>query len=157
MEPVKARDAEVWIVQRCSTEEAPNYFFTRDFRDFLPMTHLQPQSGYNWLKAELVNWKLPDGSLSQGVLYKPEDLDPKKKYPVIFNYYEQLSHRMYQFPRPEFTGDDIDVAWFVSRGYLVFTPDIHYDAAYAGRLTSGECARNALVSAARWLAKRPYI
>jgi dipeptidyl aminopeptidase/acylaminoacyl peptidase len=99
-----------------------------------------------------------DGQLSQGVLYKPDDFDPQKKYPVIFNYYEQLSHRLHEFPYPGVTGSNINIPWFVSRGYLVFTPDIHYKvAADKGGRTYGESAYNSVVSAAGYLAKLPYV
>lgn len=77
------------MVKRISAEEAPNYFVTKDFKTFRPISNLHPEKEYNWLTAELVNWKLPDGRLSQGILYKPENFDPTKKYPVIFYYYEQ--------------------------------------------------------------------
>ena len=39
--------------------------------------------------------------------------------------------------------DDINIPWFVSRGYLVFTPDIHYKIGHPG-----ESALDAVGSAA---------
>jgi dipeptidyl aminopeptidase/acylaminoacyl peptidase len=95
--------------------------------------------------------------MSQGILYKPENFDPRKKYPIIFNYYEKLSHNLYQFISPAFTNNNINIPWFVSNGYLVFLPDIHFKI---GKLTGkpvGEWTYNAVVSAAEYLAKRPYV
>jgi dienelactone hydrolase len=152
MTPVKARDTPVWIVNRQTATEAPNYFLTSDFKAYKPLTTWQPQKAYNWLTAELVTWKQADGTLSKGILYKPENFNPAKKYPVIFNYYQQRSHRMYQFPTPDYFEDNINVPWFVSREYLVFTPDIYYRNNDAGK-----SALYAVVSSAIWLKNLPYV
>lgn len=155
--PVKARDVNVWVLQRQSATEFPNYFVTTDFKSFKPLTDLHPEQQYNWLRSELISWKMFDGQMSQGVLYKPENFDPAKKYPLIFNYYEQLSHRLYEFAPPGYTEENINIPWFVSRGYLVFTPDIHFKPANVSGKTSGEWAYNAVVSAAAFLSKLPYV
>lgn len=152
MAPIKANSAKIWIIKRQSTSEAPNYFVTTNFKTFKPLTNYQPQKAYNWLSAEIISWEQPEGKFSQGILYKPENFDPNKKYPVIFNYYQQRTHRMYQFPTPQYTIDNVDVAWFVSKGYLVITPDIYF--------TYGEpgwSAYNTIVSAANRLSQLPYV
>jgi len=157
MLPVRATDVDAWIIKRQSATEFPNYFFTTDFKTYVPLTDLEPQQKYNWLTTELVTWKQLDGTISQGVLYKPENLNPRRKYPIIFNYYEKLSHRLYEFPIPSLCDGDIDIPWFVSRGYLVFTPDIYYSIASKGGKTIGEAALNSVVSAAIALSKLPYV
>ncbi|OQP65376.1 hypothetical protein A3860_17060 [Niastella vici] len=156
----KALDANVWIVSRESTSEAINLFLTRDFKTFTPLTNFSPQHSYNWLTAELVNWRQLDGTFCQGILYKPENFNPRKKYPVIFNYYEQLSHRLYQFPRPMYSTDaNINIPWFVSRGYLIFTPDIHYQWAskFSKDVVNAKDAYNAVVSAAKHLSTLSFV
>lgn len=159
MQPVKGGSGKNvgWIVQMQSAVDYPNYFFTYDFINYKPLTDLQPQKKYNWLTTELITWKQLDGTLSQGVLYKPENFDPNNKYPVIFNYYEKLSHRLYEFPMPGLTYDNINIPWFVSRGYLVFTPDIHYKIGSISGKVSGEWVYNSVVSAAEHLAKLPFV
>lgn len=152
MVPTKANNSNIWIVKRQNNTEAPNYFSTRDFINYKMLTHLQPHDSYNWLTAELMRFNQVDGKDSQGILYKPENFDPTKKYPVLINYYEQLSHRLYQFPKADFTRHNINVAWFVSRGYLVFTPDIH-----SNRARRGESAFNAVVGAAQHLSKLSFV
>lgn len=147
-----------WIVMRESATDYPNFYVSKDLRNFTPLTNLQPQKGYNWLSVEAVSWKMYDGMVNHGALYKPENFDSTKKYPVIFNYYEKFSQRCYQFPMPGLTTDNINIPWFVSRGYLVFTPDIQYmTASTSGRITISEAAYNAVVSAAEYLSQRPYI
>lgn len=157
MLPLKALKTNAWVIRRETEQEAPNYYFTRDFKKYIKVTDLKPQQNYNWLSAELVTWRQTDGTITQGILYKPEDFDRKKKYPVIFNYYEQLSHRLYEFPNPTLMSDNINIPWFVSRGYLVFTPDIHYSNASISGRTVGECAYNSIVSGARHLMKLPFV
>jgi len=157
LQPIKSKNANVWILSRQTASESPNYFMTKDFDIFTPLTELYPERKFNWLRSELVHWRQLDGTISQGILYKPENFDPRKKYPVIFNYYEQLSHRLYQFPIPEFTGDNINIPWFVSNGFLVFTPDIHYKVGKLSGKPVGEWAYNSIVSAAKYLARRSFV
>lgn len=152
MAPIKAKHRRVWITKRQSITEAPNYFLTADLKTYLPLTNYQPHKYFNWLSAELVKWPQLDGTITQGILYKPENFDSTRKYPVIFNYYQQRSHRLHQFPSPSYTIANIDVAWFVSRGYLVFTPDIYFTYGQPG-----PSALNTMVSAADFLAKLPYV
>ena len=153
MAPIKAQDANLWIVKRQSATEAPNYYSTSDFKNYKKITNLQPQLEYNWLTTELVSFKQVDGTISQGILYKPENFDPAKRYPIIFTYYQQLSHRLYQYPQPTLMYDaNIDIPWFVSRGYLVFTPDIYFSD---GRM--GKSAYNTVVGAAQHLKKLPFV
>jgi len=157
-QPVKVADADAWIVHREKADGYPNLFYTSDWKNFTPITDLQPQKDYNWLTSELVNYKQLDGTASQGVLYKPENFDPKHKYPVIFTYYEHTSSRLNEFMMPNYTADNINIPWFVNHGYLVFTPDIHYSVASSkGGKTVGESVLNSVEGAAKYLAKLPYV
>jgi dipeptidyl aminopeptidase/acylaminoacyl peptidase len=155
--PLKAALTDIWIVQRESATEAPNYYITRDLKTYTILSDLQPQTFYNWLTTELVKWKQLDGTTNQGVLYKPENFDPQKKYPLIFHYYEEKSQNMYKFLQPKYSTDVIDIPWYVSRGYLVFTPDIHYGVASVTGKVNGDYVVNAIVSAAAYLSGLPYI
>jgi len=150
--PVKGRDTEVYLVNRMSATEHPNIFMTNDFKKFTPITSIYPERSYNWLTSELITWKTFNGSLSQGVLYKPENFDPKKKYPIIFLYYERLSDELNLYRSPETSDGRIDIPTFVSNGYLVFTPDIHYSVGEVG-----ESVVNAVVSAAEYLSRLPWV
>jgi len=152
LKPIKARDTNSWIVKRQSTVEAPNLFLTHDFIYYAAITNLQPQKAYNWMTAKLINWKLPDGRLNQGVLYKPENFDPHKKYPLIIKCYEQYSQVLHIYFYPTTTGYSINIPWFVSKGYLVFIPDICYTVGHPG-----QSAYNAIISAVKTLSKMPYV
>lgn len=157
MQPVRARNSACWLTRRESAKDYENYFVTKDFKTFTAITNLCPQESYNWLTTELITWKMFDGKMSQGVLYKPENFDPQKKYPIIFEFYETRAERLNDFPIPDYSGADINIPWFVSNGYLVFSPDIHYGIASKTGQPFGECAYNAVVSAAEYLSKMSFV
>ena len=155
MLPLKATNAQTWIVKRQTATEAPNFFITSDFKNYTPLTNLQPQKGYNWLTTELHSFKQLDGTLSQGVLYKPENFDPVQKYPVIIAFYSNRADQPYQYPTPEYVMmPDISShpAWMVSHGYLVFTPDIYFTRGQWGPSTM-----NTIDGAARYLSQLPFV
>lgn len=157
MPPQKAARANVWIVKRESATEAPNLFLSSNLQHFTPLTRLTPPTGFNWLTSELINYTQLDGRPGQGILYKPENFNPAKRYPVIFNIYEQYSHRLYEFPPPGLSHDNLNIPWFVSRGYLVFTPDIDYQPANRSGKTTGEWAYNSVIAAVHYLKRLPFV
>ncbi|RYY59482.1 MAG: S9 family peptidase, partial [Chitinophagaceae bacterium] len=110
------------------------------------------QKDYNWGTAELYKWTTFKGKPSEGIIYKPEDFDPAKKYPVILYFYEKLSDGLYTYHPPMPTPSRLNISFFVSRGYIVFAPDISY--------TIGHPAASAydyIVSAAKDLTKHPWV
>jgi hypothetical protein len=155
MEPLKAPGANVWVVKRQTATEAPNYFLTANFKDYQPVTNFQPQQQYNWYTTELHSFKQLDGTMTQGILYKPENFDPNKKYPVLINFYAQLSQNLNFYSRPDY----IDAphlfenpAWIVSHGYLLFTPDIYFTKNQYGPSTV-----NTVEGAAKYVSTLPFV
>jgi len=149
----KARDAEVYTVQLESAENSPNQFLTTDFKTFTPLTDNHPERAYNWMTSQLVHFKTPDGNTTQGILFKPENFDPKKKYPLIFEYYERNIVGLHKFSYPGYSdGTRLDIATYVSNGYIVFTLDIRYKVGYPGR-----SACNTIVAAAHYLEQFPWV
>lgn len=150
--PIKALEANVYLVKRTSATKSPNYFLTRDFKSFKQISNIDPESKFNWYSTELHSWTSLSGRKLQGILYKPENFDPNKKYPVIFYYYEKLSDRLNAYLKPKISGGQMDIPTYVSNGYLVFTPDIHY--------TIGDPMKgvyDAVVSAASYISKLPCV
>ncbi len=117
------------------------------------LTQLNPQqASYNWGTAELYSWTALNGKPAKGVLYKPENFDPKKKYPLILYFYETHTDALHQYIPPAPTGSRLNISFFVSRGYVVCSPDIRYSI--------GQPAQNAydyVVSAAKSLAANSWI
>ena len=156
MPPVKAINVNTWIVQRQSDTDAPNYYKTTDFKSFEKLTDFQPQKRCNWLFEELHSFKYVDGAKGQGILYKPENFDSTKKYPVLIVFYGKYSDNLYQFPIPTYNWEAITPGrspiWFLSNNYLIFTPDI-----YISPLKYGPEAFNVIEGAARYLKQLPYV
>ncbi|MDE7097088.1 MAG: prolyl oligopeptidase family serine peptidase, partial [Muribaculaceae bacterium] len=125
-----------------------------DFAKAVKVSDSNPQvKDYNWGTARLVSWHAYDGTLSDGVLYVPEDLDPTKKYPMLCVFYETGSEDLYTHYNMEPSWSWVNYPFYVSRGYVVFVPDIHYTAG-----VPGECAWNFVCSGAEAMCDRyPWI
>jgi dipeptidyl aminopeptidase/acylaminoacyl peptidase len=68
----------------------------------------------------------------QAAIYKPENFDPKKKYPMMIYIYERLSQGLHNHVRPA-PGTSINISYYVSNGYIVMTPDIVYTVGQPGQ------------------------
>ena len=103
------------------------------FRKPVRITNANPQQAdFNWGTAELIKWTTLDGKIVEGVIYKPADFDPNRKYPVIVNFYEKNSSTLYSYRTPEAHRSTIDYHMYTSNGYVVFNPDIYYKEGYPG-------------------------
>jgi dipeptidyl aminopeptidase/acylaminoacyl peptidase len=119
----------------------------------LQLSDINPQQNdYNWGTAELFTWKTYTGKTSAGIVYKPENFDPKKKYPMIAYFYEKLSDGLYNYSAPAPTASRLNIPFFVSRGYIVFAPDISYTKGHPGN-----DAYNYIVSGVRALVKKGFV
>jgi dipeptidyl aminopeptidase/acylaminoacyl peptidase len=150
--PIKAKFASKYIVERMSATEYPNLYVSDSLVKFCPITELAPQKEYNWYTTELYHWFLPGGKRGEGILYKPQDFDPSRKYPIIFFYYDKLSDALNNFINPALSDGIMNIPWFVSHDYLVFEPNIYFTEGYPG-----QSAFNSVVSAAQSLTKLPFI
>lgn len=110
------------------------------------------QANYNWGSAELFQWKAYTGKLSEGVLYKPENFDAKKKYPMIVYFYERNNQTLYNYIPPTPTPSRLNISFFVSRGYIVFVPDIWYKNG-----KPGQSAYDYIVSGTRAIVKLGFV
>lgn len=130
----KAKDAERYLYDKGNYGNSPNVFASVDLKTEIKLSNTNPQQqNYNWGTAELVKWTTPKGYNSEGILYKPENFDPAKKYPMIVYFYEKLSDGLYNYVPPAPTPSRLNISYFVSNGYLVFAPDISYEKGYPGR------------------------
>jgi len=150
----KAKNAEKLVYRRSSFGEYPDLWVSDlRFRKPEKVSHANPQQDeYLWGTAELVEWTSMSGELLQGILYKPENFDPEKKYPLMVYFYERYSDALHRHipPRP---GHNINFTQYVSDGYLVFLPDVSYKTGYPG-----ESAYNAVVSGTTYLIDRyPFV
>ena len=86
------------------------------------------------------------------MIFKPENFDPTKKYPMIAYFYEKDSDLLHLFRNPAPSASTINIPLFVSQGYIVFNPDIPYKVGYPG-----ESAISAIVSGVNAVVDRGYV
>jgi dienelactone hydrolase len=132
--PTKARNADVLLFTVQSFYFFPDLYVSRlDFNDVARVSNANPQKDtFVWGKSELIHYQNADGVPLAGVLIKPENFDPKKKYPMIVYVYERLSQNVHHFVDPK-AGTSINPSYYASNGYLVFMPDITYTVGYPGQ------------------------
>jgi len=167
-----SRGYESLVFSKESSQESPNLFFTSlepgnkrasfdtggRLINYIYLSNEQlsdinpQQKEYNWLTAELFKWKAYNGKQATGILYKPEDFDPKKKYPLICYFYEKLSDNLNNYQAPAPTPSRLNISFFVSRGYIVLAPDIEYKVGYPGK-----SAYDYVASGARALVKAGFV
>jgi dipeptidyl aminopeptidase/acylaminoacyl peptidase len=130
----KAEDADVVTLTRSTFREFPDIWVTDlDLENPRKVTDANPQqSEYSWGTAEIVEWSSVDGEQLQGILYKPDDFDPTETYPMMVYFYERSSDGLHQYFVPAAGSSSIDRSFYVSRGYLLFVPDIPYRIGYPG-------------------------
>lgn len=124
----KAPNSNTITFEQGTFQDSPDLFVADwKFSNITQLTETNPQQGeYKWGSVELVSYRSLDGVPLQGLLYKPEDFDPAKKYPMVVYFYEKSSDGLHGYHSPRPSASTINRAWAVSNGYLVFVPDIVY-------------------------------
>lgn len=151
--PLEAENADVLLWTESTVSEFPNLWASdEDFQHARKLSDANPQqSRYNWATVELVHWRSDDGTMLKGLLYKPEDFDASKKYPMLVYYYESLSQNRYAYVPPS-GRNVINPLVYASDGYLVFEPDIHYETGHPG-----QSALRSVVPGVQMLIDRGYV
>ncbi len=151
---LKAKNVDIFAYQKSNFNTSPDLHITHNFwSSSEKLTDINPQmKDYIWGTAELFSWTSYVGVPLKGIVYKPDDFDPTKKYPVMIYFYEQHSDNLYSYFTPAPSRSTINIPFYVSRGYIVFTPDIHYTVGQPGM-----DSYNAVVSGAEALAKNGWV
>lgn len=151
----KAKNADAFLVRRMSFSKYPELEYSSEFPQSLEkLTNLQAQQDqYSWGTVEMVKWK-NNGVDEKGMLYKPENFDSTKTYPMIVYYYEKLTDRFHQYiaPRPTPSTVHFHLPEYLSAGYLIFVPDISYGTGHPGK-----DALNTVVSGTKSLIKKGFV
>ena len=130
----KAAGEDVYIYTRSTFQEFPDIWVAdENFIGARKITDANPQQEeYSWGSSELVEWVSNDGIPLQGILYKPEGFDADKEYPMMVYFYERSSDGLHSYTVPAPGSSSINRSFYVSRGYLLFVPDIPYMIGYPG-------------------------
>lgn len=132
--PVKARDADTLMFTASRFDMFPDLWAAPlDLSSPRRLSYGDEQRApFNWGRSELVRYKNADGVPLQGILVKPSNFDPKKKYPMIVYLYEKLSDNLHNFQNPG-PGTSVNFSFYASNDYVIFMPDIVYKTGYPGR------------------------
>lgn len=149
----KSKSAPVLLYTKENFVASPELYAYSDAAGSVKLATTNPQQeSYNWGTAELYKWKTFNGKDAEGILYKPEGFDPAKKYPMLIYFYERVTDGLFNYNAPGPTPSRLNIPFFVSRGYLVFTPDIAYTKGHPAK-----DAYNYIVSGAQALAKNKWV
>ena len=150
----KAKNTDDVIYTMETFQQYPDiHYSTLAFKKSVQLTHGdRQQEGFIWGTAELVSWISLDGRPLEGVVYKPANFDPNKKYPMMVNFYERNSETLYNYRMPEPHRSTIDYHLYNSNEYIIFTPDIRYVDGYPG-----ESCYNCLMPGVTMMIAKGYI
>ncbi len=150
----KAKNTDDVIYTLETFQQYPDiHYSTLAFKKSVQLTHGdKQQEGFIWGTAELVSWISLDGRPLEGVVYKPANFDPNKKYPMMVNFYERNSETLYNYRMPEPHRSTIDYHLYNSNEYVIFNPDIRYVDGYPG-----ESCYNCLMPGITMMIAKGYI
>ena len=83
----------------------------------------------NWKHSvpEVISWKSKDGTIIEGILHKPMDYDPGKKYPLLVNIHGGPTGISLPEPAPSYV---YPVLQWLNKGALVLMPNYRGSAGY---------------------------
>lgn len=129
----KAKDADVLLFTREDYNEFPDLWVSDPaFKKPTKLTDVNPQmADFAWGTSELISWTSTDGIPLQGVVIKPDNFDPSKRYPVIVYFYRFFSQRLHEFNQPRVNHRPA-FPLYVSNNYVIFLPDVRFEIGRPG-------------------------
>lgn len=139
-----------FFLARIQNNEVYPNFNRIENKKHIPITDVNPQQkDYNWSKVESIKWTTYNGIETEGLLYRPENYDSTKSYPLIVYYYETSSEDIHRHVTPRPTASIIFSTEYASSGYFVLMPDIHYQIGHPAK-----GAYNAIMSGTDYVLKK---
>ncbi|MBT28378.1 MAG: peptidase S9 family protein [Thalassobius sp.] len=83
--------------------------------------------------SEVVSWKSEDGAVIEGALYKPQDYDPSKKYPLMVVIHGGPTGISVPQPVPSYV---YPIVQWLNKGALVLSPNYRGSAGYGEKFRS---------------------
>lgn len=150
----KAKNTDDVIFNRSTFRRCPDIWSSSTaFEKIDRISDLNPhQADYTWGTSELVHWTATDGQELDGILLKPDGFDPTKKYPLMVYFYERNSDNLHSYYPPAAGRSIINHSFYVSRGYVVFIPDIPYKTG-----EPGPSAANAILPGVKHIVDQGFI
>ncbi|PWN64142.1 alpha/beta hydrolase family protein [Chryseobacterium viscerum] len=96
------------------------------------------------LRQDIINYTNSQGKQLKGLLYYPENYDPKQKYPMVVRIYQVQSDTSSKYHAPGYINPiGFDLRTLVQNGYFVYLPDIVFSESGTG-LSALDCVENAI-------------
>lgn len=150
---LKAQKADKWIFTKETFRLFPDLLYSQDLKTGEKISDVNPQQKkYTWGNISLHSWTSLDGLPLQGLLVKPDNFDPNRQYPMMVYFYERNSDNLHNYPFIAPGRSSINYAFYASRGYIVFVPDIPYKIGYPG-----ESAYNAVIPGVTSLIEKGFV
>lgn len=129
----KADKADTVVFTLSKFEEFPNLWVSdTSFKNMQKVSDANPQQAdFVWGKSEMIEYINADGKKLRAILTKPDNFDPAKKYPLMVYIYEELTNNLHSYSAPN-VATSINIARYVSNGYVMLRPDITYATGYPG-------------------------
>ena len=111
-------------------DESLTEIYLADLPDGQPeqITHFTDQiNTWKYSKSEVISWKSKDGATIEGILHKPMDYDPDKKYPLLINIHGGPTGISTPGPVPAYV---YPVLQWLDKGALVLMPNYRGSAGY---------------------------
>jgi dipeptidyl aminopeptidase/acylaminoacyl peptidase len=124
----KSRKADVYVYTKENFQVFPDLRRSTDrLVNSEQISDANPQQKeYRWGTIELYHWMDWDSVMRTGMLVKPAGYDTLHSYPTIVNFYERSSNDLNVHPTIAPHRSTINYAFYASRGYVIFNPDITY-------------------------------
>ncbi len=97
---------------------------------------------WDWGTTEIIKWESSDGVMIEGILRKPSDYDPKRKYPLIF-----MTHGGPMWADLEFREDMSELYYYpvlqlLAKDILILKPNYRGSRGYGDLFSSSKTGRN---------------
>ncbi len=105
-----------------------------DLKSPTQLTNMTAQiGGWASLDSEVISWKSEDGTVIEGVLHKPKDYDPNRKYPLLVAIHGGPTG--ISTPAPVYSYVYPAIQW-VNKGALILRPNYRGSAGYGEEFRS---------------------
>jgi dipeptidyl aminopeptidase/acylaminoacyl peptidase len=131
--PLAAKHADRYVFTRETLRMFRNLWSSdQNFAHLIQVTDANPQqTKYRWGNARLISFHSRDGTPLRAVLLVPDGLMANRRAPLLTYFYERFSSYVnnYYSPAP---GTSPNFIRYVSNGYVVLLPDVHYRIGHPG-------------------------
>ncbi len=143
----KARLSENYLHSQSDFREFPDLWLSKGSEEKgQKVTNANPQqASFAWGTNEIYEWVDHHGRTLRGMLVKPDGFDPNKKYPLLVNFYERSSQGVNRHRTPTPGRSSINYSHYVSKGYVIFNPDVIYREGYPGE-SAYDCVMSGVTS-----------